>query len=64
MEDCVDSDSIYWTELGTSTIKKINKNGGSIVTLASEVNEPRAIAVDSTSAYWSEAGSLKKLPIK
>ena len=45
----------------TGAVKKIGISGSAVTTLASGLNYPGAIAVDSTSIYWTERNSIKKL---
>ena len=61
----VDASSVYFTELGTwnsaaglrnsdGTVNKVPKAGGSVVQLATKLDEPQTIAVDATNIYWAE----------
>jgi hypothetical protein len=65
----IDAANVYWIE-NTNVVMKAPIAGGSATTLASanDVNEPRAIAVDATSVYWTNHaqngnGSVMKVPI-
>ncbi|MBI5476358.1 MAG: T9SS type A sorting domain-containing protein [Ignavibacteriales bacterium] len=63
----MDSDAIYWTEddgtvpyyedATTGVVRKVQKNGGTITTLASGLNHPVAILLDATNVYFIERGS-------
>lgn len=53
----VDATSVYWTETGSGTIKKVGVNGGTVLTLATGLMGSY-IAVDSTSVYWIEYDSI------
>lgn len=72
----VDSTSVYWTVQGTlgasgcnarvacgGSVMKVGLFGGTPVTLASSPN-PFALAVDSTSVYWTDTtqGTVMKAP--
>lgn len=46
----VDATSVYW---GYGEIVKMDKNGGTPITLVSTTDEVMRLAVDSTSVYWS-----------
>jgi hypothetical protein len=68
----IDSTSIYWTDpisvsgngmpgtIGTGTVRKVPLPGGTPVTLASS-QVGGAIAVDSTSVYFSDGGGVVKV---
>ena len=59
----VDSRNVYWTEYGVSgAVKKIALTGGSEATLAT-ADFAIAVAVDSTSVYYSDGGLIKKVGI-
>ncbi len=59
----VDDSFVYFTERGptpgTGTVKRIPKNGGTVTTLASNLDFPSAFASDSTSIYVVENGIAK-----
>lgn len=53
-----DATSLYWSDRGDSTIKKIAKTGGAVTTLASNQPLPGRLAVaDDGSVYWACRGS-------
>lgn len=56
----VDDTSVYWTEFGSGTVKKISKSGGSVMTLASGLNLT-GLAVDNSDVYFSGDASIKKV---
>jgi hypothetical protein len=49
----VDSTGIYWTDFGSGTVNVIPLDGGSSTPIVAPFQAPVAIAVDSTSAYWT-----------
>jgi hypothetical protein len=63
----VDATNAYW--IGAGTVMKAPLSGGTPTTLASGQDFPLAIAVDSTSVYWSNycacigGGTITKAPI-
>lgn len=65
----VDDQNVYWVANGSldakrSKIQKASKNGGSVVTLASEQDGgSRAIAADETTVYWTTDHAIMSVPI-
>jgi hypothetical protein len=70
----VDSTDVYWTEsdigsswnTGSTYVKKIGKNSGSVTTIASSSGLPNyvntwSIAVDSNNVYWTESNQNSML---
>lgn len=65
----LDTNNVYWSDQGVppygqpiaggGVVKKISKNGGSATTLASGLNAPSGIALDSYNGYlyWSDGGT-------
>ena len=62
----VDDTSVYWTEYGGGTVKKVSKSGGSVTTLASGLYSVSGLAVDNNYVYFAEniginAANIKKV---
>ncbi|MBI2489924.1 MAG: carboxypeptidase regulatory-like domain-containing protein [Planctomycetes bacterium] len=62
----VDDTSVYWTEYGGRTVKKVSKSGGSVATLASGLYSVSGLAVDNNYVYFAEniginAANIKKV---
>jgi hypothetical protein len=53
-----DSRNVYWTDSVLGTVNQMPVQGGTVVTLASNRLTPVAIAVDATSVYWADYGSV------
>jgi hypothetical protein len=59
----VDATNIYWTDQGVDSpgagrVMKVGRTGGKPTTLASGSGAPGEIAVDGTSAYWTNSNGL------
>jgi hypothetical protein len=59
----VDATSIYFAERNMGEISKLPLSGGTPVSLGSSSGVGPPIAIDSSSVYFSAAGSVKKLPL-
>jgi hypothetical protein len=62
----VDETTVYWTVVGrcqpdggncTGTVSKMPLDGGAVLALAPEQNNPAGLAVDATHVYWANSGS-------
>jgi len=60
-----DAANIYWISNLISGPEQASKSGGPTVVLAAGLSGPNAIAVDSTSVYWTDAsaGTVSSIPI-
>jgi subtilisin-like proprotein convertase family protein len=63
----VDDTSVYWTEYGSGTVKKVSKGGGSVTTLVSSLYSVSGLTVDGSYVYFGEdvgsnAANIKKVP--
>jgi hypothetical protein len=52
----VASGVVYWADWAGGTLNKMPLHGGTVVTLASSQDHPSAVAVDSSSVYWTNSG--------
>ncbi len=53
----LDSTYVYFTSSGSGTVSKAAKSGGPVTVLASGLDGPWGIAVDSDAVYWVAIGS-------
>jgi hypothetical protein len=47
-----DATTLYFTNVVDGTVRRVNKTGGTVETIASSQAEPTAIAVDASGIYW------------
>ncbi len=62
----IDVDYVYWTGgmIGSGEIRRIDKSGGTVQTLASSgLHYPRSLVVDEGYVYWAEVTTLKRVSI-
>lgn len=66
----IDSDAIYWIENRVSggALRKVQKSGGTVVTLSASLAEPTSVIVDSNYAYVLERnngsnGMIHRIPL-
>jgi len=62
----IDVDYVYWTGgmIGSGEIRRIDKSGGTVQTLASSgLHYPRSLVVDESYVYWAEVTTLKRVSI-
>ena len=64
LDMAVGATSVYWTNITTSSVRKAPLGGGAPVTIASGQSNVHYLAVDATSAYWTDYdGNVKKVPL-
>jgi hypothetical protein len=59
----IDEANVYWTDDKTGSVTTVPKHGGEVITLASDLNLPSGIVVDSTNVYWIGGGGVQTVPI-
>ena len=60
----VDGDATYWgvdRGQGASSIRMRAKGGGDVVSLATNIDSPGALAVDAAAVYWTSAAGIMRL---
>lgn len=56
-----DAGDVYFTDVGEGAVKKVPKEGGPVVTLASLPGGGQGIAVDDEAVYWTSVDSVMRL---
>jgi len=56
----VDSTNAYWIDSYNRALYSVPLVGGNVTALASDLNRPGALAIDATTAFWTEAGALSE----
>jgi murein DD-endopeptidase MepM/ murein hydrolase activator NlpD len=56
-----DGNEVFWSDYGSSSIKKVSVNGGTVTTLFSGTYNTSGIALDSTYVYFGYGGELRKI---
>lgn len=71
----IEGASLYWIDVANSTLNTAPLAGGSVTLLASDLNDPGTLAVNSSTAFWTEpgdfsgcclqagTGSIKQIPL-
>jgi len=61
----IDGGYVYWTDVGTGTVNRVNLNGQNMTTIATGGMQPNALVVDGGYVYWTDftAGTVSKAPI-
>jgi len=53
---------VYWTDSGSSSVKKVSVNGGAVTTLFSGIYNTSGVALDDSYVYFGYSGDVKKVP--
>ena len=62
----VSATGVYWTNMNYGTVMTVSLNGGMPATVTPMAGYPDAIAVDTTSVYWTDGGDARavmKVPL-
>jgi len=57
----VDASGVYWTDIPAGTISKAAHDGSSVVTLATGLNSPHSLILESGKLYWAEDNAIKSM---
>lgn len=58
----VDSSGVYWTDYWGGLVQRAPPGGGEITTLASGLDHPNALLLDSGVLYFAEGTAIRKVP--